>query len=29
MTLAMFAHTFLAVTARKAKKGDPLLPSGQ
>lgn len=29
MTLAMFAHTFLAVTAHKAKKGDPLLPSSQ
>ena len=29
MTLAMYAHTFLAVTARKAKKGDPLKPSSQ
>jgi SRSO17 transposase len=29
MTLAMYAHTFLAVTARKAKKGDPLKPSNQ
>ena len=29
MTLAMFAHNFLAVTAYKAKKGDPLLPSSQ
>jgi len=29
MTLAMFAHNFLAVTAYKAKKGDPLQPSSQ
>ena len=29
MTLAMFAHNFLAVTAYKAKKGDPLQPSRQ
>jgi len=29
MTLAMFAHTFLAVTAYQAKKGDPLQPSSQ
>src|SRR5664279_3724349 len=29
MTLAMFAHNFLAVTAYKAKKGDPLQSSSQ
>ena len=29
MTLAMFAHNFLAVTAYKAKKGDTLQPSSQ
>ena len=29
ITLAMFAHNFLAVTAYKAKKGNPLQSSGQ
>jgi len=29
MTLAMYAHTFLAVTAHKAKKGDTGQPSNQ
>jgi len=29
MTLAMYAHTFLAVTAHKAKKGDTVKPSSQ
>ena len=29
MTLAMFAHNFLAVIARKAKRGDASRPSSQ
>jgi SRSO17 transposase len=29
ITLAMYAHTFLAITARKAKKGEPTRPSNE
>ena len=29
MTLAMFAHNFLAITAHKAKRGDTSRPSNQ